>query len=311
MKRLSTSLVIAFGGVLLGGATAYAQTQPMVSPEQETAPAPQHQSTRAVPRAPAMQPQVAQDLVAQAAVLDIVETSDGSRWQGVLVEQVPGQFYRLALLGGSVKVLQFDEVVRVSRAPKIASTNTSAASSTSSSAGPMFATPPLGSSGARLSVTTGIALPNGDVDDGLDESLHLILRAGYERYFGNLALYYGARLGYINWANDGEDLWFHTFMPQAELRGGIAVGVVTPYVGLSAGPEIHHVSATGFDGGEESETNVGFGMDFNFGADLAISKNAYLGLAFDWHPGTTKIVDVSEAPNVSFFGINAFLGLML
>ena len=76
------------------------------------------------------------------------------------------------------------------------------------------------------------------------------------------------------------------------------------------GPDIHVVSASDAVGDSETETNVGFGMDINFGVDVALARGVYAGLGLDFHPGTTGVLD--NAPvDVSFFALSGFIGFAL
>ena len=60
---------------------------------------------------------VADDAIDVAAFdyWDVIETNDGSIWKGVIVEQTPGQQYRLAMLDGSVRVLAAADVVKLTK----------------------------------------------------------------------------------------------------------------------------------------------------------------------------------------------------
>jgi hypothetical protein len=52
---------------------------------------------------------------AESPYLDVIETTSGSTWRGVLVEQIPGKSYKIVLAGGSVVVVQAAEVVKITK----------------------------------------------------------------------------------------------------------------------------------------------------------------------------------------------------
>src|SRR5687768_12271468 len=47
--------------------------------------------------------------------LDVIETSDGSVWKGVIVEQTPNVSYKVVIAGGSVHVIKAEDVLKMSK----------------------------------------------------------------------------------------------------------------------------------------------------------------------------------------------------
>src|SRR5438132_5681269 len=47
--------------------------------------------------------------------VDVVETSDGSLWKGVLVEQTPNVQYKIATADGSLHVIKAQDVVKLTK----------------------------------------------------------------------------------------------------------------------------------------------------------------------------------------------------
>ncbi|HEY5948172.1 MAG TPA: hypothetical protein VIV40_21900, partial [Kofleriaceae bacterium] len=47
--------------------------------------------------------------------LDVIETTDGSVWKGVVIEQTPNVSYKIAIAGGSIHVIAAADVQRLSK----------------------------------------------------------------------------------------------------------------------------------------------------------------------------------------------------
>ena len=47
--------------------------------------------------------------------LDVIETTDGNVWKGVVIEQTPNVSYKIALAGGSIHVIPAADVQRMSK----------------------------------------------------------------------------------------------------------------------------------------------------------------------------------------------------
>ena len=260
--------------------------------------------------------------VRTAEYLDVIETSDGNVWKGVIVEEKPGDVYRLAVTDG-VRVIKAADVVRVTKqknrervaaAPQMqpAVVNLPVA---------MFACTPMAGNdgvvaratprppadyaraGVQIDPSLVFVLPQGDIG-GLDTSFSPDLHAGLELRFGDVGVTAGGMTRYTYWqlpstAGPGDADWTletHAFgratyhLARIAAFGGVSMGLDTNFI---------HVGAANM-----SKTSVGFGMNLESGIEFAATPDVAVTAGFDYHPGTDIIV--SGAPgSVSYFGLLA------
>src|SRR6185503_757270 len=103
--------------------------------------------------------------------LDVIETTDGNVWKGVVIEQTPNVSYKIAISGGSVHVIPANEVQRMS---KRRNTEYRARTSTAvprdggveqSYDHPPQLPAPMARSGLRVEPELTIVFPTGDLED--------------------------------------------------------------------------------------------------------------------------------------------------
>lgn len=238
--------------------------------------------------------------------LDVIETSDGSIWKGVIVEQVPGERYRLVMSDGSVRVVAAGDVVKLS---KERNPNHRRGSGAASSGGSSSATsasslpPPMAVSGRRFGGELNIVFPTGDFSNGgINTSVAPAIRMGYESLMGNFGISGGFHMRYtwfsIENRPDGAALWL--LEPHAYVRGALHMGRVAPYLGGTLGLNVAYL---GLPDTSTTFTEVGFGVNLDGGVDIMVQPNASIGLGFTYHPGTS---DVPESEfGMSYFALRA------
>jgi opacity protein-like surface antigen len=247
--------------------------------------------------------------------LDVVETSDGSVWKGVVIEQVPGQTYKLVTSDGSVHVIKAADVVKLTKQKnpwRVAATPSASAEPTPASRGEngleAHASPGAGSlpapfavSGMRASANVAILFGTGDLKNA-PTSFGPDIRVGYEQLYGNFGLEGGGLLRWTDWRMGVEtDDMMWTLETQAYGRAALHVSRAAPYVGVALGTDTNYVYASQVD---MSKTTVGFGMNLQFGLPIAVTPGIALELGGDYHPGTDTIVDGSPA-SISYFALRA------
>jgi hypothetical protein len=254
--------------------------------------------------------------------VDVIFTSDGSVWRGLIVEQVPGQTYKIALAGGSVKVVAAAEVTRIAKernpdyqpvqapvAPPVAGPVTGPVTGP---VAPAPLPPPASGPGLRLGAAVGLAFPTGDFseDDLIETSVALAARVGYEFFVNErFALTPAARVRLAWWRlNDevdnegGDDIRFAHIHAGGELRAAVHIGSVAPYGSVGLGLD---VNATNL--GEVLDVDInsglGVGLDLEAGLEALVSPNLALGFGFLIHPGFSPTTDLDDAPDVTFWGL--------
>ncbi|MGE5186494.1 MAG: hypothetical protein ACM31C_30770 [Acidobacteriota bacterium] len=257
--------------------------------------------------------------------VDVVETTDGSVWKGIVVEQTPNVSYKIATADGSVHVIKAADVVKMTkqknkdyRAPVAAATPVTSSSVTPAPgngvagafqpSGPGLP-PPVATSGMRLDPSLAIIFPAGDIK-GTETSFAPDVRIGYEALFGNFGLGGGGLARFSYWRlpmgsdpNDADwTLETHAYgraalhISRAALFGGVSLGVDTNYV---------HSGALNM-----TKTAVGFGMNLQTGVEIAALPSLGFKLGFDYHPGTDTIVD-GAPQSISFYSLIAGASLRL
>jgi len=251
--------------------------------------------------------------------LDVVETTDGSVWKGVIVEQTPNVQYKLASADGSLHVLKAGDVARISKQKNreyraVATRDTADGGGGSGdvvdrgngvvahdTGGALPA--PFASSGIRIDPSAVLVFPTGDISK-TDLSFSPSVTVGYEQLFGNIGLEGGALARFTYWQLPaGEDpndaAW--TLETHAYGRAALHIARVALYAGGSIGLDSNmiHIGALNM-----SKTTTGLGMNVQAGAEIAATRSVALGIGLDYHPGTDTIID--GAPNsISYFGVHA------
>ncbi|HTJ42679.1 MAG TPA: hypothetical protein VL463_11325 [Kofleriaceae bacterium] len=248
--------------------------------------------------------------------LDVVETSDGSVWKGIVVEQTPGVQYKLVTSDGSVHVIKAGDVVKLTkqrnpwRQPTPMANMTPSAMSTGpmgrgdnslgaeASTGPSLPAP-YAHSGLRAQADLAIEWGTGDMKN-VAVSFAPNVRIGYEQLYGNFGLEAGGMLRWTDWRAGFEtDDMIWTLETQAYGRAALHVARAAPYAGVAIGTDINYVYSAQAD---MSQTNVGFGMNLQFGLPVAITPGFALELGGDYHPGTDTLID-GLSGSVSYFAL--------
>lgn len=246
--------------------------------------------------------------------LDVVETSDGSVWKGVVIEQEPGVQYKLVTSDGSIHVIKAGDVVKLTKQRNPWRTAV-AAPAPSGAAGEAVGhgdsgleqhasvggglPAPFVASGMRFSADLAILFASGDIKNA-PTSFAPDFRVGYEQLYGNFGLEGGGLLRWTDWrmGHETDDMMW-TLETQVYGRAALHVSRAAPYVGLALGTDTNYVYASQVD---MSKTTVGFGMNVQFGLPIAVTPGIALELGGDYHPGTDTIVDGSPQ-SVSYFAL--------
>jgi len=223
--------------------------------------------------------------------LDVIETSDGSVWKGVVVEQTPNVQYKIAIAGGSVHVVKASDVVKMSKQRNL-ELRTAPVQATPTEAG-VSATyerkrglpPPLADSGLRLDPEVAIVFASRQ--DNLS-SVAPTLRIGYEAVFGNFSFEGGGQSRFTYWL-DANDTW--TLETMAYGRAGFHISRVATYVGLASGLDTTFMHDDG---------TIAFGMNLQTSVEILASRAVGFRLGFDYHPNISGIEYFALALGASF-----------
>jgi hypothetical protein len=261
--------------------------------------------------------------VQSAEYLDVVETSDGSIWKGVLVEQTPNVQYKLATSDGSLHVIKAGDVTKISRQRnrKVAATvqPVPAAAAVAPTAapdaapeGPPPAGPPDGvvqqypqpggpyaHSGLRIGAELAFISPTGDISK-LNATSSPTVRAGYELLLGKFGIGAGAMLRYSYWQWPGmlnSTAW--TLESMAYTRAAIHMGRVALHADVAVGLDTNYTWNADLS---MAKTSLGLGLNVGTGIDVAVSRRWTLAAGLDFHPGTDTVVD-GVPGSISYYAV--------
>jgi hypothetical protein len=246
-------------------------------------------------------------------LLDVIETTDGSVWKGVVIEQTPNVSYKIAIAGGSIHVIAASDVQRISkqrnreyRTARPSVLRDGGVEQTYEQ--PVKLPAPYARSGLRFDPELVIVFPTGVVGDDAETSFAPGVRVGFESMFGNIGVSGGGQVRFTYWNLQGETknaAWL--LETQLYGRAALHVGRAAPYVGLALGVDTNYVYQYAID---MSSTGVGFGMNLTTGLQLAVSPIIAFDLGADYHPGTDTISDMNEN-SVSYFALRVGATLRL
>ncbi len=252
----------------------------------------------------------AEDLqVARFEYWEVIETADGSIAKGVIAVHEPGKSYRLATLDGGSRVIPEGDVVKITRelnphyhalAPRA---GFGAADDDRNPSGSSVLPRPFARSGLRASAELAFVFPTGDLAEDpsafqtspFETSFAPTLRVGHESLFGNIGLTAGVATRFTYWVLDDDAVPNGTATWLLEInafgRGALHIGRAAPYLGLGIGTDIIYAASSAFD-----DTEVGLGMNVDFGLDIHAKPGLVLGLGATYHPGLTDFpsTDIGE-----------------
>jgi len=241
--------------------------------------------------------------------IDVIETSDGSVWKGVVVEQTPNVRYKIATADGSLHVIQAGDVVKLTKqknaqyhAPQDLRTATVVTGGGGGGGGggdlkatyqPSTGLPaPFAKSGLRLDPEFDTVIPMGVLSDAMTgTSFGAGFRAGYEFLFGNFGLTVGEQTRITWWQLPGNTqnvAW--TLETLAYARAALHLGRVAPYASVAAGLDTNYSYSQMLDA---SNTSLGIGLDLGAGVSIAATQNLAFDLGADFHPATDSLNDQS------------------
>lgn len=268
--------------------------------------------------------------VSSVPYLDVLETSDGSIWKGVVIEQVPNVHYKIATSDGSIHVIRAHDVVKLTKQDNPAYSGGGAARHARDrddvrldprasrepppdpehgagqppdepggwlppdpEHGVGLLPPPFAHSGLRVAADSDVIIPTGALGDvGFLTSFAPSLRLGYEWLIGNIGIAGGVQTRFTYWRLPGEtDDSAWLFEAHVYGRAALHVGRAAPYVGVSLGADLNHLYSAADD---MSETSFGFGMNLQFGLAVAAWRNVAVEIGGDYHPGTDTLSDATD-----------------
>ena len=248
--------------------------------------------------------------------VDVVETTDGSVWKGVIVEEAPGQQYKIATADGSLHVIKAADVVKLSKQKN----RDWRGSSTDvvphgdgveghfmpKDTGPALPAP-YAASGVRLSPEIAMIFPAGDASM-MNTSVAPTVHGGYEVMLGNIGLEGGGLVRYTYWSIPGDTqnaAW--TLETHAYGRAALHIGRVALKAGGSVGIDTNlvHIAQLAM-----SKTATGLGVNVESGLEVAATKALAIGVGFDWHPGTDTIID-GAPQSISYYSLTAGASMRL
>jgi hypothetical protein len=252
--------------------------------------------------------------------VDVIETTDGSIWKGIVVEQTPNVQYKIATSDGSLHVIKAADVVKLTKqrnrdyqAPQVSPVATGGASphpngvATSYDAGGGGLPPPAAKPGLRIEPSAMIVFPAGDVKNAqVDTSFAPNVEVGYEALFGNIGIGGGGLGRFIYWRLPGmTDNASWTLETHAYGRAALHISRVAMYAGVALGVDTNYVNVV-----KTSTTTLGFGMNLQGGIDVAATPTLALKLGVDYHLPTDTIVSGANG-SISYIGLMAGAALRM
>ncbi len=249
--------------------------------------------------------------------LDVIETTDGSIWKGVLVEQTPNVQYKLATADGSVHVIKAADIAKLTKQKNrdwrgTATTTTTATTPTGVGAryeGRSGLPAPVAESGIRMDASLATVVPTGDIEKS-QTSFSPSVQIGYEALLGNFGLGGGGMARFTYWRLPmGEDpndaAW--TLETHAYGRAALHLARVALYGSVSFGADTNlvHIGLL-----NTTKTATGFGMNLEAGAEIAASKDVAIKAGFDYHPATDTIID-GAPQSISYYAFLAGASLRM
>jgi hypothetical protein len=241
--------------------------------------------------------------------IDVVETSDGSIWKGVVVEQQPNVRYKIATADGSLHVIAAGDVVKLSKAKNPSfhaqaggagtGVDTHATTTTTTTAGNNGVTghfdqssggmpAPYATAGLRLDPELTTVIPMGVIADAMtNTSFGAGFRVGYEFMFGNFGLTAGEQTRMTWWGVPGDPknvAW--TLETLAYARASLHLGRIAPYAQVAAGVDTNYQYIHMVD---MAQTSLGFGLDLGAGLSIAASPNLAFDIGADYHAPTDSL----------------------
>ena len=266
--------------------------------------------------------------VRSAEYLDVVQTADGSIWKGLVIEQTPNVSYKIATADGSLHVIKAADVVKITKqrnkrypgaaaaarpAPPAATSDPAATGEqdvelSGRADAPSWSLPATTTgSGLRLEAAGVLAIPVGDIGPYASTSFSPDVRAGYEVLFGNFGLEGGGSARFTYWRMDADEDTLWTMETMAYGRAALHISRVALHAGVGLGLDTNYIYSAQLD---NSKTTVGFGMNLGASIDVAATPNLALEFGFDYHPGTDRVSDSSDA-SVSYFALRFGAGLRM
>ena len=244
--------------------------------------------------------------VRSAEMLDVIETTDGSVWKGVVVEQTPNVSYKIATADGSLHVIPAGDVVKLTkqrnRNRRVAPLGAAGGElhEDGSGGGGASLPPPVAKSGLRIEPELAFVFPSGAYDEiGVETSFSPGIRVGHEAMVGNFGLSGGAMARFTYWRLPGDTKdasWL--LETQFYARAAMHIGPVTPYVGLSMGIDTNYYYLNDV---RMSDTYMGLGMNLQSGVQISATPTTTIDIGFDYHPGTDETMFGDES--VEYFAM--------
>lgn len=253
--------------------------------------------------------------------VDVVETTDGSVWKGVIVEQTPGVQYKIATADGSLHVLKAGDVTKLSKQKNRewrGTTNVATAGDGTDRVrgdgvrgdgiarhfepahGPALPAP-YAATGVRVAPDIAMVFPTGDAGM-MNTSVAPTVHGGYELMLGNVGLEGGGMVRYTYWSIPGDTqnaAW--TLETHAYARAALHIARVAIHAGASVGLDTNLVHIGDLN---VSKTATGLGMNVESGIEVAATPALALGVGFDYHPATDTIID-GAPQSIEYYSLTA------
>jgi hypothetical protein len=252
--------------------------------------------------------------LATAEFLDVIESSDGTIWTGVITEQTPNVQYKLVTSDGTIRTIKAVEIVRMTkrrnphhlataadthdaRPASVAVIEPISATAHDDISSPSTSLIPH--SGLRIDPEFALVFPMSDLsDNGTSTSFGVGVRVGYEWVAGKLGFATGFQ-GRFTWFsmasadntdvqnNIGDSAW----LLETHLYARLAYHLnrFAPYAGVSLGLDTTNVGMSASGG--DASTQFGFGMNVQAGLQVAATRAIAFDLGADFHPGTDTLGD--------------------